>query len=79
MPVDLEKLNLIVSELESDREPWIPLFQDIQEYILPDRGLFTTAGQKPNSGDKHGAAIYDGTATRSLRILAAGMQGGLTS
>jgi len=79
MPVDLEKLNLTVSELESDRNPWIPLFQDIQEYLLPDRGLFTTAGQQPNSGDRHGAAIYDGTATRSLRILAAGMQGGLTS
>ncbi len=79
MPVDLKELNLIVGELESDREPWIPLFQDIQQYLLPDRGLFTTAGQKPNSGDKHGAAIYDGTGTRSLRVLAAGMQGGLTS
>ncbi len=79
MPVDLKELNLIVGELEDDREPWIPLFQDIQEYLLPDRGLFTTAGQQPNSGDRYGAAIYDGTATRSLRILAAGMQGGLTS
>lgn len=79
MPVDLEQLNLIVSELEADREPWIPLFQDIQEYLLPDRGLFTTAGQTPNSGDKHGASIYDDAAGHALDILAAGMQGGLTS
>ena len=77
--IDLNDARLIVEQLESDREPWISLFEDLQEFLLPDRGLFTTAGQKPNSGDKHGAGIYDGTATRSLRVLAAGMQSGLTS
>ncbi len=77
--IDLEDARQIVEQLESDREPWIPLFKDIQEVLLPDRGLFPSAGDRPNSGEKHGASIYDATGTRTLRVLAAGMQGGLTS
>lgn len=77
--IDLDDARLIVEQLESDRDPWIPLFKDIQEVLLPDRGLFPSSGDRPNAGEKHGASIYDATGTRALRILAAGMQGGLTS
>lgn len=80
----MEKLNLedareVVRGLEEERDPWIPLFQDLQTYLLPDRGLFPTVGDVPNTAESNTDAIYDSTGTRSLRVLAAGMQGGLTS
>jgi len=65
--------------LEEERDTWIPHWQEITDYVLPRKGEYLTSGSIPNIGKKKHSKIIDGTATRALRVLAAGMQGGLTS
>lgn len=66
-----------LSALEGERLPFDSDWQEISNYLLPGRGRF--AGYRPNQGEKKPSLIIDGTGTRAIRILAAGMQGGLTS
>lgn len=55
------------------------LQEEIRDYILPRTGRFDDQ-KKPGEEDvDRYDMILDATATRSLRVLAAGMQGGLTS
>lgn len=65
--------------LEEDRRVWDDLHQQVQDYVLPNRGSFTGRGDKPNQKTSSSAKIINGVATTSLRVLGAGMQGGLTS
>ena len=58
---------------------WKSHFQDISDYLMPRKGRFLDRDTTPNDGGKRNSLIYDGTGTRALRILAAGMQSGLTS
>ena len=82
MAIDREKIQELTnrhSALKEQRQQWLDHWQEIHEYILPHRGHFTYSGMGPNQGEKRHSRIIDGTATRALRILAAGMQSGLTS
>lgn len=76
----LKEAMQTVQFLENSRFDWEEQWKAIAEYIVPRKGWFT--GQ-PVSGGSYGRArngkIIDGTATRAVRVLAAGMQGGLTS
>jgi len=75
---EAQKVRDRLKELEEARTEWEDTFKEVSEYVLPHRGAFP--GQTiPNQGEKRTDSIVDGTATRSLQILAAGMQGGLTS
>lgn len=65
--------------LEDEQSEWIPHMQDITDYILPRKGKYLARGQKIREGEVKNEKIIDGTATRALRVLSAGMQGGLTS
>jgi hypothetical protein len=65
--------------LEDEQTEWIPHMQDITNYILPRKGKYLARGQKIKEGEVKNQKIVDGTATRALRVLSAGMQGGLTS
>jgi len=65
--------------LEEQRSNWETHWQEITDYIVPRRGFYPRAGKKPNEGEKKHSKIINGVATRALRVLAAGMQGGLTS
>ena len=65
--------------LEAQRESWLDQWREIGEYILPRRIMFVTDGQQPNRGESRQSRIIDSTASRAIRMLAAGMQGGLTS
>lgn len=68
-------------ELKSQRDILdSELCYDLSDYLMPYYGYF----QDRDSNDlrqqqKKGSKIIDNTAGRSLRVLAAGMQGGLTS
>ena len=76
---DMQK-NKYTSRLQSlkqERNSWESHWREISDYILPRRGVYS--GQQPNDGRIRGTRIIDSTATRALRILAAGLQGGLTS
>lgn len=63
--------------LKSERASWWSHWQDISTSLLPRSGRFFV--QDRNRGQKRHQAIYDGTATRGLRILGAGLMGGMTS
>ncbi|MFH1090479.1 MAG: portal protein, partial [Pseudomonadota bacterium] len=72
-----QKILRRLQALESQRSQWEALWREVSEYILPSRGFFS--GQTPNQGETRQDRILDGTATRAVRVLAAGLQGGLTS
>jgi hypothetical protein len=74
-----EKYISKFEELKSQRQDWENEWEDIRDFILPRTGRFEQdlAPGQDESGRYH--KILDGTATRALRVLAAGMQGGLTS
>jgi hypothetical protein len=67
--------------LTTERSSWLAHWREISEYLLPRSGRFVRGSVSGlvNQGDKRHNAIYDSTATRDLRILAAGMMAGMTS
>lgn len=66
-----------LGQLKADRASWFAHWQDITTYLLPRNGRYFV--QDHNKGWKRHNNIYDNTGTRALRILAAGLMGGLTS
>jgi hypothetical protein len=52
-------------------------FKDVRDFVLPRRGRFDS--DEPNKTRKRHGRIMHGVATLALRVLVAGMQGGLTS
>jgi len=68
-----------VEALEDGRKSWDGHLQDIADFVLPKKGRWAGRDSSPNDGSKRHRKVYDGTATRALRILAAGMMGGMTS
>lgn len=63
--------------LQSERTSWVPHWQDLSRHLQPRLGKFFTADR--NKGEKRHNNIYDSTATRAVRVLAAGMMAGMTS
>lgn len=82
MPVNLklrEHLETRRQELQSARSSWEPDWRDIARYMVPQRGeFFRTPGQS-NRGSRKSQAIVDTIARFAIRILRAGLMGGLTS
>ncbi len=79
----LEEICKLASLLEAEQKRFVPKWQLVSKWVAPWRGRslqgfvegdFIFDGE--NSENKH---ILDATATRSLRVLAAGLQSGLTS
>ena len=67
--------------LEKERRSWEGHWQEISELMLPSKGNFGTNfnSKNGNDGGKRNHKIVDSTALYALRILAAGMHGGLSS
>lgn len=63
--------------LEAQKNDWEPAWRDVAQYIVPHKGTFSYA--ESEGAGRFSKKIIDGTASRSIRILAAGMQSGLTS
>lgn len=63
--------------LTNERSGWITHWQEISQVTLPRNGRFMLSDR--NLGTRRHNRIYDSTATRALRILAAGMMAGMTS
>jgi hypothetical protein len=72
-----EKILNRYGQLKTERASWIAHWQEISSYLLPRNGRFFV--QDRDRGQRRNNAIYDSTGTKSLRILAAGLMGGLTS
>lgn len=75
-----QKYQARLKYLETDRNPVKVLMKEVSTYILPRKGLYTSEGEKPHEkiADRY-KRILNSTATRASRLLASGMQGGLTS
>lgn len=63
--------------LKTERATWFSHWKDLSDNILPRSGRYFV--QDRNKGWKRHNAIYDSTATKALRVLAAGLMSGLTS
>lgn len=63
--------------LQTERASWIAHWRELSDYLLPRSTRFYKSDR--NRGTKKHNAIFDNTATRSLRVLAAGMMSGMTS
>lgn len=59
----------------NERAPWLAHWQELSKLILPASGRFMAGEHKPAQFN----AIYDNTATRAMRTLAAGLMSGMTS
>jgi len=70
-------LETRLSTLKTERASWDTLWKDSRDFILPEVGRWGI-GETNKGSYKHGN-IINGTATRSLHVLATGMQSGLTS
>lgn len=74
----IRRLEEQLSGLEAERATWDQDNREVRDYILPHFGFFSAEGDTANQGGHRGDKIVDGTASRSMRILAAGLHGGLT-
>lgn len=77
------KYRAIFDELKEDRRSYLPHWREIADVMLPRKGLYLE-GESQNArvaraGDKFHQKIINGSASDALRVISAGMQGGLTS
>lgn len=72
-----QRFNLLRSQLESERSSFLSHWRELNDYILPRRGRFTSSDV--NKGDRRTRNIIDSTATYSARTLRSGMMSGVTS
>lgn len=75
---DTRSLLLIRKQaLETERATWLPDYKEISRFVAPRMGRYTYTDT--NKGNNRMNAIYDNTATRALRVCAAGLMAGMTS
>ncbi len=81
MPVEKESRKYLElwKELDDQFMTWKSYFKEITDYALPRRGKYIDDGASAHGGEKRHSQIFDGTATRAIRMAAAGIQGSLTS
>lgn len=72
-----QRLNKRWAALKNERSSWMTHWREISDLVLPRSGRFLATDR--NKGDKRHNQIYDSTATRALRVLAAGLMAGMTS
>lgn len=65
------------ASLKTERQSWFEHGRELSQFLLPRSGRFFLTDR--NKGDKRHNSIYDSTATRSVRVLAAGLMAGMTS
>lgn len=63
--------------LKKERSSWLAHWADVSTNLLPVNGRYFVSDR--NRGFKRHNAIYDGSGTKALRVLAAGMMSGMTS
>lgn len=78
----LDKVRRQFAELKNERRTWETAWRDYKNYIVPHRGRFLTSedASEVNRGDfRSSDKRVNSVASRSLSILASGIQSGLTS
>jgi hypothetical protein len=72
-----QRLELVRSQLETERASFISHWRLLNDFILPRRGRFTPTDG--NKGDRRSSKIIDSAATFAARTLQSGMMSGITS
>lgn len=67
--------------MREEAQSWRNTWRTISENMLPREGKYLTSDedQQQNTGDRKDQMIINGSATDAIRVVAAGLQGGLTS
>lgn len=66
-------------ELEAELKIWKPHWSDVAENLNPRKGRFLVGGNSAShAGKRKGRKIINSTGTHALRVLGAGLQGGMT-
>jgi hypothetical protein len=73
----LKRCEALRGQLEAERASWIPHWQDLADYIKPNRGRFLISDR--NRGEKRRSKIVNGTASMAARTLQSGMQSNIAS
>lgn len=73
----IKQLNKRSTSLKAERSSWLAHWKELSQFILPYNGRFFNSDR--DKGLKRFNSIYDNSATRASRILAAGMMSGMTS
>ena len=76
MTVQADEIVRRWDKLDGDRGNFKTQWQEIADYMIPRKASIVT---QSSPGAKRTSKIYDGTAIRSLRILANGLYGHMTS
>lgn len=72
-----QRAEMLRGQLELERASFIPVWQDCNNFILPQRGRFQVTDV--NKGNRRNLAIIDSTGTLAARVCSAGMVAGITS
>lgn len=72
-----QRLEILRSQLENERQSFISHWRDLGNFILPRRPRFVLGDQ--NRGERRNRNIIDSTATKAVRTLKSGMMAGMTS
>ena len=75
----IKKKTAKLKELELDRQTFLDECKEITEYILPQKGLYISEGEKPHKKAGRFAKIINPAASEDNDLLASGIQGGLSS
>jgi len=67
------------SAMLSQRTPWIPDWMQVTEYVDPSRGRFESPAASTRTTKRSRSKIINSTATRCVRVAAAGMSSHMTS
>lgn len=66
--------------LEETRQPWVPTWQELTEYMLPRKNSFTAVtGASTLRGKANDSRIFDSTPMHALELLASSLGGLLTN
>ena len=68
VPSKRQRLNNLVQALDIEAKSFFPIWQDVNDYVLPARGRFFV--DDVNRGDRRNLKIIDSTATSCANILA---------
>jgi hypothetical protein len=72
-----KQMELLRSQLESERSSFLSHWRDLSDFILPRRARFTVTDA--NRGDRRNQKIIDSSATQAAGTLRAGLMSGITS
>jgi hypothetical protein len=79
MPADAAQIVRRDETLTTRRRNFDLLVDEVNEFFLPHRGQILQREQSTTIGDKQTNRLFDATGAEACRLLAANMQGWLTS